>query len=181
VETAPSTRTEEPHLPLGRAAAALLACAGRTAVLLARRRVRQPKRNVGVVLRFRDGSRGRVYRETVLPRASLEEPAALVVEFRLRGVHGRLAHALFRIESLCNTPMFVGFPGFVSKLWVAADEHDVYRGVYQWDGAGLAEDYVGALWWVLAPVSVRGSIHHVVVPGVDRDDLVAGLRAGVDR
>jgi hypothetical protein len=36
-------------------------------------------------------------------------PAVLVVGFRLRGVRGQLAHALFRCESLFNTPLFVGF------------------------------------------------------------------------
>ena len=35
--------------------------------------------------------------------------------------------------SLLNTPFFVGFPGFVSKLWLANDEHGVYRGLYRWD------------------------------------------------
>jgi hypothetical protein len=38
-------------------------------------------------------------------------------------------HTGFRWESLFNTPLFVGFPGFVSKLWLAHDEHDVYRGI----------------------------------------------------
>lgn len=40
---------------------------------------------------------------------------------------------MFRPMSLLNTPFFVGFPGFVSKLWLANDEHGVYRGLYQWD------------------------------------------------
>jgi hypothetical protein len=31
----------------------------------------------------------------------------LVVGFRLRAVHGQPAHALFRFESLFNTPLFV--------------------------------------------------------------------------
>jgi hypothetical protein len=31
---------------------------------------------------------------------------------------------LFRAESLLNTPLFVGFPGFVSKLWLAHDEQE---------------------------------------------------------
>ena len=28
--------------------------------------------------------------------------------------------------SLVNTPLFVGFPGFVSKFWMAHDEHDLF-------------------------------------------------------
>ena len=95
----------------------------------------------------------------------------LVVEFRLRAVRGR-GHAVFRRESLLNTPLFAGFPGFVSKLWLADDERGRYRGLYEWDGPQLAENYARALWRVLALVSVRGSIHYVVLPGLRRDALL---------
>jgi hypothetical protein len=88
-------------------------------------------------------------------------------------VRGR-AHAAFRLESMLNTPLFVGFPGFVSKLWLADDEHGRYRGVYQWDGPRLAENYARALWRVLALVSARGSIHYVVLPRLSRDVLLDG-------
>jgi hypothetical protein len=73
---------------------------------------------------------------------------------------------------LLNTPLFVGFPGFVSKLWLAHDERGRYRGVYEWDGPRLAGDYARALWRVLALVSVPGSIHYVVLPGLRRDMLL---------
>ena len=96
----------------------------------------------------------------------------LVVGFRLRVVSGQLAHALFRFESLSNTPLFVGFPGFVSKLWVAHDSNDIYRGVYEWDSTTLAEDYVLTLWRVLALVCVPGSIHYEIVPGLTREELL---------
>jgi hypothetical protein len=123
-------------------------------------------------LRFADGSESVVYRETVVDGPLPEEPCVLVVEFRLRAVRG-WGHTLFRWESLLNTPLFVGFPGLVSKLWLAADGHGVYRGLYEWDGAVRAESYARALWRVLALVSVRGSIHYRVVPGLRRDGLLA--------
>ena len=85
---------------------------------------------------------------------------------------GRVGHALFRWESLLNTPLFAGFPGFVSKLWLADDERGRYRGLYEWDGPQLAHNYARALWRVLALVSVRGSIHYVVLPGLRRDTLL---------
>jgi hypothetical protein len=44
-----------------------------------------------------------------------------------------LGHAAFRGESLLNTPLFAGFPGFVSKLWLANDGLGRYRGLYEWD------------------------------------------------
>ena len=137
-----------------------------------RRRVHLPRQHVGMRLRFADGTSAPVYRETVVDRPAPADPCVLVVEFRLRGVRGR-GHAVFRWESLLNTPLFVGFPGFVSKLWLAHDAHGVYRGVYEWDGPAAAEAYARALWRVLALVSVPGSIHYRVVPGLRRSDLLA--------
>jgi hypothetical protein len=128
---------------------------------------------VGLQLHFADGMTGTVYRETRVDRLAPVEPCLLVVEFRLRGVRTPAAHALFRAESLLNTPLFAGFPGLVSKLWVAADEHGVYRGVYEWDGADRAESYARSLWRVLALVSVPESIRFRVVPGLRRAQVLA--------
>ena len=162
---------EKHQVALGAAFGRLVRCAVTTTGLLARRRVHLPKQHVGRRLTFADGTTGTVYRETVVDRAPVAEPVVLVVEFRLRGVRG-CGHALFRAESLLNTPLFVGFPGFVSKLWLANDEHGRYRGLYQWDGAQLAEDYVRALWWVLALVSHRDSIDYRVLPALWRDEVL---------
>ncbi|MGW4334812.1 hypothetical protein ACWEK5_18570 [Rhodococcus koreensis] len=163
-------------LPLRVAAPRLARCAARTAYLLARRRLHQPTRNKGRQMTFADGTTGTVYRETVADGAPLADPVVLVVSFRLRGVHGR-GHALFRAESLLNTPLFAGFPGFVSKLWLTADEDERYRGFYQWDGARAADDYVSALWWPLALVSHRASIRYRVLPGPRRDEVLADSAA----
>jgi len=95
----------------------------------------------------------------------------LVVDFRLRFVRG-WGHTLFRWGSLLNTPLFAGFPGFASKLWLAHDQDGVYRGVYEWDGWRRAEYYARCLWRVLAIGSVPGSIHYVVLPGLRRDDVL---------
>jgi hypothetical protein len=159
-------------LPLRCAVRSLCRCALTTAVLLIRRAISQPTDHLGHVLHFGDGSRGRVYRETVADDAAVDAPVVLEVAFRLRWVRG-WGHALFRVESLLNTPLFAGFPGFVSKLWLGHDENGVYRGFYQWNDSQLADAYVRALWWVLASVSVRGSIHYVVLPGLRRDDVLA--------
>jgi hypothetical protein len=163
---------EQTPLPQGVAWRAVARCVAATAGLLARGRVHLPRGHVGRRLGFADGSESVVYRETVVDGPGADEPCVLVVEFRLRAVRGR-GHVLFRWESLLNTPLFVGFPGLVSKLWLAADEHGVYRGLYEWDGAARAESYARALWRVLALVSVRGSIHYRVVPGLRRDELLA--------
>ena len=151
---------------------ALTGCVASTARLLWRRQVHLPTEQVGRRLRFADGTSARVYRATVVVRDATQDPCVLVVEFRLRAVRG-WAHTAFRWESLLNTPLFVGFPGFVSKLWLANDERGRYRGLYEWDGPQRADHYARALWRVLALVSVPGSIHYVVLPGLRRDELLA--------
>ena len=122
-------------------------------------------------LRFADGTSARVFRETTVDRGATLDPCVLVVEFRLRAVRGR-GHAVFRRESLLNTPLFAGFPGLVSKLWLADDERGRYRGCLSGIARGSRKTTPGP-WRVLALVSVRGSIHYVVLPALRRGDLLA--------
>lgn len=159
--------------PLPRPTAALhvARCVARTLVLLVRREVLVPDEHVGRTIRFADGTSARVYRETRVHRPAPTEPCVLVVAFRLRAVRGR-GHEAFEKESLLNTPLFVGFPGFVSKLWLAHDDRGTYRGIYEWDGAAAAERYARALWRVLELVSASGSIDYAVLPGLRRADLL---------
>jgi hypothetical protein len=140
--------------------------------MLRRRDLRQPVENLDREVRFADGTTGRIYRETIANRTP-GDPCFLVVSFRLRFVRGRLWHALFRMESILNTPLFAGFPGFVSKLWLAHDANGIYRGLYEWDNADLAEQYARSLWRVLELVSEPDSIDYRVLPGVRRDDVLA--------
>jgi len=163
--------TEEPPLAYRAAVWAVTSCAASTARLLWRRRLHLPRGHVGMRLRFADGTSARVYRETVVDQGATRDPCVLVVVFRLRAVRG-WGHAVFRGESMLNTPLFAGFPGLVSKLWLADDERGRYRGLYEWDGPARAEAYARALWRVLALVSVPGSIHYVVLPGLRRDELL---------
>lgn len=169
----PATTDEQSPLPRREAARAVLRSVATSVRLLRDRRVRLPRRWVGTPVRFADGTSSVIYRETVVEGATARAPCALVVRFRLRGVRGAAAHRLFRAESLLNTPLFVGFPGFVAKWWLAADEHGHYRGLYAWDGADRARAYARALWWVLGLVSVPGSIGYTVLDGRDRDELLA--------
>jgi len=162
---------ERPPLPYLAALRAVARCVVGTVRLLRQHRLRLSARWVGTWLRFADGTSARVYRETVADRGTTADPCVLVVEFRLRAVRG-LGHAVFHRESLLNTPLFAGFPGFVSKLWLAHDDLGRYRGLYEWDDPLLAENYACALWRVLALVSVLGSIHYVVLPGLRRDEVL---------
>jgi len=159
--------------PLARATAARaeVRCVVRSAMLLVQRRTHLPTRNVGLRLHFADGTSGRVFRETVVEREPPLDPCLLVVEFRLHLLRGRW-RSLFLWECILNTLLFVGFPGFVSKLWLDADERERYRGVYEWSDPDSAEFYARSLWRVLELVCPRGSIHYEVVPHMRRDDVL---------
>jgi hypothetical protein len=159
-------------LTLREATVAVAQCFARTGQLLAHREVHLPRGEVGRMITFADGTTGRVYRETSVDPAPETRRCVLVVCFRLRAVRG-WGHRAFEVESLLNTPLFVGFPGFVSKLWLAHDGRSAYRGVYEWDDPALADRYARSLWRVLALVSVRGSIHYVVLPGLRRDAVLS--------
>jgi hypothetical protein len=139
--------------------------------MLARGQLRWPRDNVGRIVRFADGTSACVYRETVVPGAP-RDPCFLSVSFRLRLVRGR-GHAWFRAESILNTPLFVGFPGFTSKLWLANDSRGIYRGLYEWDGADQAEHYARSLWRVLELGCEEASIDFRVFPGLRRDEVLA--------
>lgn len=167
----PAMIVDAPPRPLRGAIGPLLACAWRTAVLVGRRSVRQPRRHVGRLVTFADGTQAAIYRETVVDAGVLNRPAVLVVCFRLRHATSSWQHALFRAESELNTVLFAGFFGFASKLWLRHDGSGRYRGVYQWDGTDAAVAYARAVWWALAAVSEPGSIHYAVLPGLLRDEL----------
>jgi hypothetical protein len=106
-----------------------------------------------------------------LTRRETTEPCFLAVTFRLRAVRGR-GHRWFRRESLLNTPLFVGFPGFVSKLWLAHDGQGRYRGLYEWDGFENAHHCARSLWRVLELVSVPGTVDYRVFAGLARDAVL---------
>lgn len=173
------TITDRPPLPYPATVTALARCVVSTVRLLVRRETHLRRVQVGMRLRFADGTSARVYRETVVDQPATRDPCVLAVEFKLRAVHG-WGHAAFRCESLFNTPLFLGFPGFVSKLWLTNDELGNYRGLYEWDSASCADYYARALWRVLQLVCVPGSIHYVILPGMRRDDLLAMSRPDAD-
>jgi hypothetical protein len=144
-----------------------------TVVLLARGALRLPKDRVGHAVSFEDGSRSQVFRETVRTGAVTRDPAFLAVAFRLRLVgRSRLLHALFRAESVANTLLFAGFPGFRSKLWLTDQDSGWYRGLYEWDGAERAHRYATTLSLLLRPACEPGSVTFHVIPGVGRDDAL---------
>ncbi|MEZ5406629.1 MAG: hypothetical protein R2761_01305 [Acidimicrobiales bacterium] len=125
-------------------------------------------------MEFSDGTSSRVYRESVCTAPRSGEPCLLVVSFKLRliGVNP-MGHAAFRAESLLNTPLFAGFPGFRSKLWLTDPDTGMYRGVYEWDGPAQARSYAETLCRLLRLVSVPGTLRYHVAEGVTPAEIIS--------
>jgi hypothetical protein len=158
-------------LPRTTAWRAVARCFEQSMLMLARSELDWPRDNVGRILRFADGTTARVFRETTVA-GTPQAPCFLAVAFRLRLIRGR-GHAWFETESILNTPLFVGFPGFASKLWLAHDSNGLYRGLYEWDGAERAEGYARSLWRVLEIGCEPGSIDFRVFAGLRRDEVLS--------
>ena len=154
-----------------------------TGRLLAAGRLISPRTYLGRRLRFADGTTSFVFRETAVRDRDPRDPAVLVVQFRLRAFgHRAWLHALFRRECILHTPLFAGFPGFQSKLWISDTATGVYRGLYEWDGPEQAAQYADTLVRLLTPLSTHGSVRYHVVPGIRRRDLFAATgRGGTDQ
>jgi hypothetical protein len=127
----------------------------------------QPSEHVGARLAFADGTTSTVFRETRAVDAAMDEPAVLVIRFRLALLDDLASlHLGFRHECALHTPLFAGYPGFRSKLWLDDRETRLYRGVYQWDGFEAAVAYARRMVGLLAPFSNRGAARFHVARGV---------------
>jgi hypothetical protein len=139
----------------------------------AHHRLSRPVDHVGATLSFRDETTSRVFRETLVVGAATADPVLLVIRFRLAFLDDLgLLHAGFRRECLIHTPLFAGFRGFRSKLWLEDEDTRIYRGVYQWDGEKDAATYAARMVGLLAPFSNRGTARSHVVPGLSRSDYL---------
>lgn len=149
-------------------------CAGRWVRMAAHHRLQRPHDLVGSTVKFVDGSTSRIFRETCVADAVTAEPVLLVIRFRLAflGDVGAL-HTGFRHECLIHTPLFAGFPGFRSKLWLEDVDARTYRGIYQWDGDDAAAAYAGRMVALLAPFSNRGTARWHIAPGLLRSAYLA--------
>jgi hypothetical protein len=136
-------------------------------------RLRQPSEYVGARLTFADATTSRVFRETRTVDVKTADPTLLVIAFRLAFLSDlQPLHAAFRRECVLHTPLFAGFRGFRSKLWLDDEHTQVYRGVYQWDGGDDAADYARRMVGLLAPFSSRHTARFHIVPGLTRFDYL---------
>ena len=152
-----------------------LRCVLVTLLLLVRGRIGMPRAMVGREIVFADGTRSRIYRETVMRDVEISPRAMLVVRFRLRLLgSSKVGHALFRFESLFNTLLFAAHPGFHSKLWLTDRVTGYYRGIYEWQDAESAAAYAEALRVVLSPWVQAGTFAYRVCEGIPRPQFLQG-------
>jgi hypothetical protein len=150
-------------------------CVVGTLVLLARNEIALPVDNVGREVGFADGSRSEVYRETAMRKRQYPGLVLLVVRFRLRFIGtSRLAHWLFRLESLLNTLLFAAHRGFQTKLWLTDRKTWFYRGIYEWEGEEAAVEYAETLRVVLRPWVQRGSFAYRIIRDLSRVEYLDG-------
>jgi hypothetical protein len=141
-----------------------------------RNQVALPRGKVGTTVAFADGSRSMIYRETTMRERRDDGLVLLVVRFRLRLIGtNRLAHWLFRLESLFNTLLFAAHPGFETKLWLTDQDTGYYRGIYEWRGRPAAIEYAESLKVVLRPWVCEGSFSYYVIEGVTRTEYLDGV------
>jgi hypothetical protein len=151
-------------------------CVSSTLLMLARHEVELPKGNVGRAVWFADGRGSEVYRETAMRPRQHDDLVLLAVRFRLRFIGvSRLAHYVFRVESLLNTLLFAAHRGFQTKLWLTDRLTGNYRGISEWKGRAAAIDYLETLRVVLSTWVQRGSFAYEVIENVSRDEYLHGL------
>ena len=64
----------------------------------------------------------------------------LIVNFRLEGISEE------QFEAMCDevAPAFAAVPGLASKIWLADREAGVYGGVYAFESAEAADEYLSS-------------------------------------
>jgi hypothetical protein len=135
-------------------------CATTVFGLLRSRHLHLRSARVGTTVRVPDGRAFTVFRESWCDEHLADEPVILLVWFRLRGVPAgaRIRRWAFERESILNTVLYAGMPGFRVKLWMVDERSSDYGGLYEWDGEEPARAYGRYITAVLRPLCVPGSV-----------------------
>ena len=143
----------------------LLECAENTVQLLVQRRLHVVRDAAGRSLRLPDGRHFVVFRETTAETDATGAPVVLAIWFRLKFVppRARVRGWIFERESILNTLMFAGFPGYARKLWMVNRDTAEYAGLYEWRGEAAARRYAGYVVRILKPLSVPRSVGYAVL------------------
>ena len=141
----------------------------RTLRLIATGKLHRICHRAGDQVSLADGRRFVVFRATSCSAsegvADDDENMSLEVWFHLRFVpsHARVRRFLFERESILNTLLFAGFPGYMTKLWMVDPVTNDYAGLYSWSGRRNAERYATYITTLLGPLSTPGSVGHRLI------------------
>jgi hypothetical protein len=161
--------TSGPHV-----LAEMARCARRVGTMLVRRQLHRRRDRLGSSVRLPDGRRFSIFRDTYAGppggpplRSANGDEVTIVVWFHLRAVPSgsRVRRYVFERESILNTLLFAGFPGYLVKLWMVDPATGDYAGLYLWEGRDDAHRYAGYITAVLRPLSVPGSVGSAVLGG----------------
>jgi hypothetical protein len=154
-------------------------CAARTAALLLGRHLHIDRLQVdvtgaGPTIELDDGRVFTVYRDTSCDVAWDGEEVTLLVWFHLKATSAtsRWRAWLFERESILNTALYAGFPGYRRKRWMVDRTTGDYAGLYAWCGRREAQTYARYITAVLRPLSVPGSVGFAIPGDPDRDTEV---------
>jgi hypothetical protein len=143
----------------------MLEYVSRTHSYRAARRLRSPKDRIGQMFTNADGHRFTIFKETVLD-PTLGQTRGPEAMFRVQFQVSRIRTWLDRLVIAVKAPIFVGAPGFRSKLWMVDERTNTYQGVYEWDTLADAEAYAhSASMGFMTQVAVPGGISYEIVRG----------------
>lgn len=116
-----------------------------------------------------------VFRETESRDGSIDTFSVLIVGFRLRFLGSNpMLHWLFQRICIISTPIWSGFHGFRTKLWMVDRLTKNYLGIYEWAGDQNALAYVEWLVKILRPLSIAGSVWYEIH---QNEELIQYLRS----
>jgi hypothetical protein len=127
-------------------------------------RLHTRRERIGTTFTNGDGREFIVFKETILDPAPSEAKMPQAV-FRVQFQVPRIVRWRDRLIIALKSPMFVGQPGFRSKLWMVDEKNCVYQGVYEWDTIQAAEEYAHSTSMAfMRSVAVPGGLSYEIVP-----------------
>ena len=127
-------------------------------------RLHFPRARVGKTITMPDGEDYVIFREVYLdptPSQPKQPGAIFIPHFHV----ARMSPKANQIFSLLPIPLFVGLPGFRTKLWLLNKQNGDFAGLYQWDTVEDAENYARSqAMRYMTRRSVPGSVSYRVIP-----------------
>ena len=115
---------------------------------------------------MKDGQHFVIFRQVVVkPRGSqkVEPGAAFCVQSHV----ARMSPTQNKLFSLLPIPLFIGLPGFRSKLWLLNEANGNFMGMYEWDTLQDAENYAHSFALkFMTKRSVPGTVSYRITPSV---------------